>query len=196
MSALSQYRTVEVNRTTGIDEESLGLAAEIYGKAEHGVIIYGEELLARNDPSLVTALLNLAELTGNRVGDSLRVISLKPRANSRGAWELGLARGIKQDKPKGLYLLLADEQVDEELLNRLKGIDFLVVQASYHSPVTSMADVVLPSPIWAEREGKYVAMDRRVLELKRVLQPKEGLPQDEEILMEISKELGRKLSSS
>jgi len=82
------------------------------------------------------------------------------------------------------------------LLNRLKGIDFLVVQASYHSPATSIADVVLPSPIWAEREGKYVTMDGRVLELKRVLQPKEGLPQDEEILMEISKKLGRKLSSS
>jgi len=174
----------------------LELIAEIYGRAECGVIIYGEELLKRHDASLVTAILNLANITGNQVGDKLRVISLKPRANSRGAWELGLARGIKQDKPKGLYLLLADEQVDEELLNRLKGIDFLVVQASYHSPATSIADVVLPSPIWAEREGKYVTMDGRVLELKRVLQPKEGLPQDEEILMEISKKLGRKLSSS
>jgi len=71
-----------------------------------------------------------------------------------------------------------------------------VVQASYHSPATSKADVVLPSPIWAEREGKYVTMDGRVLELKRVLQPKEGLPQDQEVLIEISKKLGRKLSSS
>jgi len=129
------------------------------------------------------------------VGDSLRVISLKPGANSRGAWELGLAGGIKQDKPQGLYLFLADEPVDEELLNRVKGVDFLVVQASYHSPVTSMADVVLPSPIWAEREGKYVAMDGRIGGLKRVLQPREGLPQDEEILVGIAQKSGVKLSS-
>jgi len=197
VSSLSQYKADEVNRATGIDKEKLELAAEIYGRAERGVIIYGEGLLERDDPNLVTAVLNLADLTGNWVGDRLRVISLKTGANSRGAWELGLAvKGIKQDKPKGLYLLLADEPEDEELLNWLEGIDFLVVQASYHSPATSMADVVLPSPIWAEREGKYVAMDGKVLELKQVLQPKEGLLQDQEILIEISKKLGRKLSSS
>jgi len=194
--SLSQYKTDEVNRATGIDKESLELAAEIYGQAKHGVIIYGEGLLERNDPNLVTSVLYLADLTGNWVGDRLRVISLKPGANSRGAWELGLAKGIKQDKPKGLYLLLADEPLGEELLNWLEGIDFLVVQSSYHSPVTSMADVVLPSPIWAEREGKYIAMDGRVLKLKRVLQPKDGLLQDQEILIEISKKLGRKLNSS
>jgi len=194
--SLSQYKTGEVSSATGIDKEKLELAAETYGRAEHGVIIYGEGLLQRNDPSLITTILNLADLTGNWVGDRLRVISLKPGANSRGAWELGLAKGIKQDKPKGLYLLLADEPVDEELLSWLEGIDFLVVQASYHSPATSMADVVLPSPIWAEREGKYVSMDGRVLQLKQVLQPKEGLLQDQEILIEISKKLGHKLSSS
>ncbi|GAH18024.1 unnamed protein product, partial [marine sediment metagenome] len=124
VSSLNQYKTGEVNRTTGIEEESLELAAEIYGQAEQGVIIYGEGLLERDDPNLVTTLFNLANLTGNWVGDRLRVISLKPGANSRGAWELGLTvKGIKQDKPKGLYLLLADEPVDEELLGWLKGIN-------------------------------------------------------------------------
>jgi len=194
VQSVGGYGIGEVVRTTGIEKDSLELIAEIYGQAECGVIIYGEELLKRHDASLVTAILNLANITGNQVGDKLRVISLKPRANSRGAWELGLAKGIKQDKPKALYLLLADELVGEELLSWLRRIDFLVVQASYHSPVTSMADVVLPSPIWAEREGKYVSMDGRVLESKQVLQLKDGLPQDREILIEISKKLGRELS--
>jgi formate dehydrogenase major subunit len=192
--SVSQYRIGEVVRTTGIEEGRLALVAEMYGRAEHGVIIYGEGLLQTNGAGAITAILNLANMTGNQVGDGLRVISLKPRANSRGAWELGLAEGIKQGKPKGLYLLLADEPESEELLARLKGIGFLVVQASYHSPVTAMADVVLPSPIWAEREGKYVTMDGRVLELKQVLQPKDGLPQDHEVLKAISQKLGRKLT--
>ncbi|MBE9501630.1 MAG: molybdopterin-dependent oxidoreductase [Chloroflexi bacterium] len=173
------------------------MAAEMYGQAERGVIIYGEGLVQGNDPTLITSLLNLADLTGNRAGDRLRVISLKPAANSRGGWELGLAAGdIKRDGLKGLYLLLGDEQEDEGLLDWLKGIAFLVVQASYHSPVTAIADVVLPSPIWAEREGKYTSMDGRLLELKRVLQAKDGLLQDQEILIELSKKLGHELSPS
>jgi len=192
--SFNQYGIGEVVRTTGIEAERLGLVAEMYSRAEHGVIIYGEGLLQTNDASAITTILNLANMTKNRVGDRLRVISLKPRANSRGAWELGLAKGIKQDKPKGLYLLLADEPESVELLARLRGIDFLVVQASYHSPVTAIADVVLPSPIWAEREGKYVTMDGRVLELKRVLQPKDGQPQDQEVLKAISRKLGHKLT--
>jgi len=197
IQAPSQYEVDKVVKATGIEKERLELAAEVYGRAERGIIIYGEGLLQRNDPSLVTSLLNLADLSGNRVGDRLRVISLKRRVNSRGAWELGLAvRGIKQDKPKGLYLLLADEEEDGELLSWLEGIDFLVVQASYHSRATSIADVVLPSLIWAERGGKYVVMDGRVLESKRVLQPKEGLLQDQEILMELSKRLGDDLNLS
>ncbi|MCD6110160.1 MAG: molybdopterin-dependent oxidoreductase [Thermoplasmata archaeon] len=191
--SLSQHEVSEVSSATGIVKEKLELAAEIYGRAERGIIIYGEGLLKRDDPNLITSVLYLADLTGNWVGDKLRVISLKPGANSRGAWERGLAvKGIKLDKPKGLYLLLADEPDDEELLSWLNGIDFLVVQASYHSRTTSMADVVLPSPVWAEREGKYTAMDGRILELKKVLQPK--VPQDREILIEISKKLGRRLN--
>ena len=186
-----------MSRATGIEKERLELAAELYAKAKRGVIIYGEELLQRNDPSLVTSLLNLADLTGNWVDDRLRVISLKRNVNSRGAWELGLAvRGIKQNKPRGLYLILADEEEDEELLNWLEGIDTLVVQASYHSRATSIADVVLPSPIWAERQGKCVSMDGRSLEIKPVLQPKEGLPEDHEILIGLSRRLGHDLSQS
>ncbi len=197
VQSLSQYKTGEVNRATGIERESLELAAEMYGQAKRGVIIYGEGLVQRNDPSIVTSLLNLADLTGNQAGGRLRVISLKPAANSRGGWELGLAAGeIKRDGLKGLYLLLGDEQEDEELLDWLKGIDFLVVHASYHSPATAIADVVLPSPIWAEREGKYMSMDGRLLELKRVLQPKDGLLQDQEILIELSKKLGHELRPS
>jgi predicted molibdopterin-dependent oxidoreductase YjgC len=195
--SLSRYQMSEVSRATGIEKESLELAAEMYGKAERGVIIYGEGLMQRNDPSLVTSLLNLADLTGNWAGDRLRVISLKPAANSRGGWELGLAaRDIKPNGLKGLYLLLSDEQEDEKLLNWLKGIDFLVVQASYHSPATAIADVVLPSPIWAEREGKYTSMDGHLLELKRVLQPKDGLLQDQEILIKLSQKLGHELRPS
>ena len=59
-----------------------------------------------------------------------------------------------------------------------------------------MANVILPSPIWAEREGEYMNMDGRLLQLKRVLQPKEGILQDQEILIELARKLGRELIPS
>jgi len=67
VQSLSRNKISEVSKTTGINKESLELAAEIYGQAEHGVIIYGEGLLERNEPSLVTSLLYLADLTENVV---------------------------------------------------------------------------------------------------------------------------------
>jgi predicted molibdopterin-dependent oxidoreductase YjgC len=192
--SLQQCRIDNVSLATGIEREKLELAAGIYGEAKRAFIIYGEELLSTKDTNTVATILNLAAITGNREEDRLRVISLKPGANSRGAWQMGLAKGIKGDKPKALYLLLGDEPESEALLSWLRGFSFLIVQASYYSPAVFMADVVIPSPIWAEREGRYLDMDGRPRELKRVLTPKDGLPQDEEVLIEISEKLGCQLS--
>jgi predicted molibdopterin-dependent oxidoreductase YjgC len=181
-----------------VDAADLEMAAETYGKAKHAVIVYGQGVWHSKNPSLVTSLLTLADLTGNRDGDRLRIISLKPAANSRSAWNMGAAaKDLSQNHVQGLYLLISDEQVDnDEVLGWLRTIDFLVVQASYRSAVTSMADVVLPSPIWAERDGgQYVSLDGHVAKSQRVIEPKKGLLQDQEILRELSKKMGHELSS-
>ena len=60
--------------------------------------------------------------------------------------------------------------------------EFLVVQASYASPLTEAADVVLPSPIWAERGGTYVSLDGKVGHSQRVLEPPAGIKDDTEII--------------
>ncbi len=193
-----RYWTKESVKPAGVSDAELDEAARTYGEAKHAVIIYGEGLLARNDPNLVTLLLNLADLTGNRSGDHLRVISLKPGSNSRGAWDLGVAsNSIPRDKVKGLYLLLSDDQEGERLATWLRGIGFLVVQASYQSAVTSMADVVLPSPTWAERDsGEYINQDGRIHYSQQVIKPREGMLQDRDVLNGLSKELGRGLRRS
>jgi predicted molibdopterin-dependent oxidoreductase YjgC len=198
IQSLSEYSPKRVQSDTDVDAADLEMAAETYGKAKHAVIVYGQGVWHSRNFILVTDLLNLADLSGNRDGDRLRVISLKPAANSRGAWNLGAAaKDLSLNHVPGLYLLISDEQVDnDEVLGWLRTIDFLVVQASYRSAVTSMADVVLPSPIWAERDGgQYVSLDGRVAKSHRVIEPKKGLLQDQEILRELSKKMGHELSS-
>lgn len=196
--SLSEYDITRVQAETGVQAADLDTAAEVLGKARHAVIVYGQGIWHTQNPALVTDLLNLADLTGNRDGDRLRIISLKPAANSRGAWNLGAAaRDLSQSHVQGLYLLVSDEQVDnDEVLGWLRTIDFLVVQASYRSAVTSMADVVFPSPTWAERDGgQYVSLDGRVAKSYRIIEPKPGLLQDQDMLKQLSKKMGRELSS-
>ena len=198
IQSLSEYGTKRVQADTDVGSADLEMAAETYGKAKHAVIIYGQGVWHGRNPILVTDLLNLADLSGNRDGDRLRIVSLKPAANSRGAGNLGAAaKDLSLNHVQGLYLLISDEQVDnDEVLGWLRTIDFLVVQASYRSAVTSMADVVLPSPIWAERDGgQYVSLDGHVAKSQRVIEPKKGLLQDQEMLRELSKKMGHELSS-
>ncbi len=198
IQAMSEYDPNRVQSDTDVDAADLETAAETYAKAGHAVIIYGQGVWHSHNPVLVTSLLNLADLTGNREGDHLRIVSLKPAANSRGAWNLGAAaKDLSLTHVQGLYLLISDEQVDnDEVLGWLRTIDFLVVQASYRSAVTSMADVVLPSPVWAERDGgQYVSLDGHVAKAYRVIEPKKGLLQDQETLRELSKKMGHELIS-
>ena len=196
-TTISKGGTETLAETTGVGPEELQQIVAIYGKSQRAVIVYGNGILEHKDTSVITAILNLAASVGSYVGDKLRVISLKPRANSRGAWETGAAskQRFSLAGMKGVYVLLGDDVMeDEKQLSELKGVDFLVVQTSYYSPLTSMAHVVIPSPIWAEREGTYVSLDGRRQQAQRVLSAKKGLKSDEEILRELSFKLGRKLS--
>jgi predicted molibdopterin-dependent oxidoreductase YjgC len=171
-----------------VSSDDLQTIAREYSQAKKPFIIYGEKLLS-GDVSAVAGLASLATITGNSKG----VLSLKPAANSRGAWEMGLAEGIMA-KPEALYLLLGDDTSDENLLKQIGVPDYLVVQTSYRSPAVEKADVVLPSPIWAERSGNYITLDGRSVKAQIVLKPADGIKQDEEILTIIAKKLGHKIN--
>jgi predicted molibdopterin-dependent oxidoreductase YjgC len=132
----------------------------------------------------------------NESNRKLPLISLKRYANSRGAWELGLAKGITHGRPKGLFLLLGDDSVGDDLPERLQGIQFLAVQATYCSPVTEMANVVIPSPTWAEGEGTFVSLDGRRARASRVLAGPKGMLSDTGLLKRMCERMASILSES
>ncbi|MCJ7655298.1 MAG: molybdopterin-dependent oxidoreductase, partial [Dehalococcoidia bacterium] len=181
----------------GIGTDDFLEAAEILGKAQHNVIVYGEGILQHKNPSLITSLLNLATIAGSSKVGKPRIISLKPKGNSRGAWDMGVAnpsqsimKNLARNRVKALYILLADDYADtSELPNLRKGMEFVVVQSSYLSSATSKATIVLPSPIWAEAGGKYGTLDGVVKSTSRLIKPPDGIKTDSEILREISKHM-------
>jgi NADH dehydrogenase/NADH:ubiquinone oxidoreductase subunit G len=142
---------------------------------------------------MVNNLLNLTYIMKNGEGDHLNLLFLQKNLNSRGAWRQGLAnRDIKTDPTRGLFLLLSDDAVNNEWLDWLKKIKYLVVQASYHSPEVDIANVVLPSPIWAERGGTYLTVDGRAVKANPVLERRYGILPDEETLQRLEKKMNKK----
>ena len=81
----------------------------------------------------------------------------------------------------------------------LKAVDkgaFVVVQASFASPLTEKADVVLPTAIWSERAGSLTNTEGRVQKVNKVVEPRGGAKPDWEILSLLAEKLGRKLGAS
>ena len=70
----------------------------------------------------------------------------------------------------------------------LKKLDFLVVQDIFLTETAKLADVVLPALSWAEKDGTFTNMERRIQRVRKSVQ-REGM-EDWKIVAEISKNMG------
>ena len=196
-ASLKDINVKQGSEQAGIGTDDLFEAAEMLSKAKHSVIIYGEGVLQHENPALIKSLLNLATIASSRNKGQLQVISLKPKGNSRGAWDMGIAnssqsivRNLTGNNVKALYLLLSDDYVDaSQLTNLSKGLEFIIIQSSYLLPARAKANVVLPSPSWAEVGEKYTTLDGLTKSTSRLIKPPVGIKADSEILREISKQM-------
>jgi formate dehydrogenase major subunit len=178
---------------TVISQKKLTEAVKILGKAKRSIIVYGEGVLQRKSADLITALCSLAAACGGKPG----ILSLRSNGNSRAAWDMGIANSslsvtnsLTQGGIRGLYLLLADDYVEAKELSALpEGLDFLIVQTSYLSPLARKANVVLPSPTWTEMSGEYSTLDGTPISVSRLVQPPEGVRTDWETINEIAKRI-------
>ena len=71
-----------------------------------------------------------------------------------------------------------------------KKLDFLLVQDVFPNELTEIADVVLPSMTFADRDGTYTNIERRVQLLRTALGPKGDEDADWRIICQIAKRLG------
>ena len=105
-----------------------------------------------------------------------------------------------QGRLKAMYLIGEDPVTCDANINKTKAaldkLDFLIVQEIFMTPTAMMADLVLPAAAWAEKDGSYTSMERRVQWIDQAVPPvgeaREGLW----IINEIGKRLGLDLSGS
>ena len=67
---------------------------------------------------------------------------------------------------------------------------FIVVSDIYPTPTTDIADVILPSAMWIEREGMYGNSERRTQYFEQMVQPPGEAMSDTWQLIEVAKRMG------
>jgi NADH-quinone oxidoreductase subunit G len=77
-----------------------------------------------------------------------------------------ILKAIESRQIKFLYVIDDDIMLDQDIISSLSKLDFLVVHSTNINVLTTMADVVLPSSTYAERNGTFTNFQGRVQRIR------------------------------
>lgn len=105
--------------------------------------------------------------------------------------EMGLAAG---KTIKALYIMGENPVLSDADINHaekaLASLDFLVVQDIFMTETAKLAHVVLPSACFAEKDGTFTNTERKVLRVRKAVDPPGEAKDDWWITAEIAKRMG------
>jgi len=81
--------------------------------------------------------------------------------------------------------------LDQAVADRLEGLELVIVQDMFPSPVAERADYLLPAAAWAEREGSYVNRADRLQSFRRAIRPPRGVLPEGWLLWQMHQRAGR-----
>jgi formate dehydrogenase major subunit len=163
----------------------IGKAVDIAKNADYPVVVYGAGVTKKAAKAL------------KELGEKAVFVALEPGVNTHAAAAFGLGNGFNPSTAETLYVLLGEQDWDgKKLLDRIGTGAFLVVQASYESPLIERADVVLPMAIWSERAGSLTNTEGRVQKANKAVEPEGEAKPDWEILSLLANKMGKKFSTS
>jgi formate dehydrogenase major subunit len=190
---LAKHAPDAASQKTGVPAETIRQVASLIGSAQNPVFIYGKGITRGDNPTALEALLELARMTGALDDTNSAVIGTKGQANSMTAGVYELDKTFEAKGQQAVYLALGDDHASQRLIERLEGVPFITVQASYVSPVTEIADVVLPVETWAEQEGHFLNLEGRLQEANRGLTPPQEVRSHVDVFQAIAKGMGVRL---
>ena len=189
-------RIDEAVRTTGIALDRLTQTARMLANSITPVILFGKGITAQRDECLVEELYKLAVLVGAVDSERAGLISVKGETNSLTAALLGLDQVFELNGQKAVYAAVGDSFVSKSIVERLSKASYLVVQASYESQLTELADVLLPVTVWSEQEGTYINLDGRIQKAEKVLASPETVRDNLAVLSELAAQMNISLNSN
>jgi NADH dehydrogenase/NADH:ubiquinone oxidoreductase subunit G len=168
-----------------LEMSDIGKAIEIAERAGNPVVVYGAGVTDK----AATALKNLK--------GKASFVAIEPGANTRAAAALGLNNGFKPSAVKVLYVLLGEQNMGaEDISKKVDEKAFVIAQASFVSPLTERADVVLPMAIWSERAGSLTNTEGSVQKVNKAVEPAGEAKPDWEVISLLADKLGKKLGAS
>jgi predicted molibdopterin-dependent oxidoreductase YjgC len=112
----------------------------------------------------------------------------------RGVGALDITAAMNDGKVKALQIIGNHPNMTNgelgDFLEAARGLEFLVVQDTFSSELTELADVVLPSQTFAERKGTYTNLECRVQLLRPALGPKGDGEADWRTICQIAQRMG------
>jgi len=138
-----------------------------------------------------------------------KVTDIAPRERMAGAWgvkelsgQLGLPVTEMMNKAhegelKALYIMGENPMVSDPDLHHagegMKKLEFLVVQDIFMTETARMADVVLPSACFAEKEGTFTNTERKVQRVRKAVDMPGEAREDWDILCDLSTRMGYRM---
>ena len=102
--------------------------------------------------------------------------------------------GIDKDEVKALWVMGENPVVSDpdanHVVKALEKIELLIVQDIFLTPTAKLADVVLPGVSFAEKDGTFANTERRVMRVRKAVEPVGDSSQDWQIIQDISNRFG------
>ena len=179
--------------------------------AKHkSMIFWGLGVTEHNDGSYaVSAIVNLALMTGNIADVGKGLMPLRGQNNVQGACDMGMLPYYNPDyQPSKEIGLMTPEVIDAILDNKvktmfvmgediahihpnlnkiekaLKKLDFIVVNEIFQNKITEFADIVFGVKSAYEKDGIYINAERRVHLSQKVID--RDIPDDWEVIQNIA----------
>ncbi|QEN06614.1 formate dehydrogenase subunit alpha [Oceanispirochaeta crateris] len=117
-----------------------------------------------------------------------------PLAAKTGLTVMEMMNSASEGRVRGMMIMGENPMLSDPNLNHveasLKALDFLVVQDIFMTETSALADVILPAAAFAEKEGSFTNTGRRVLRVRKAVEPPGESRADWQILTEISTRMG------
>ncbi|MFN8516734.1 MAG: NADH-quinone oxidoreductase subunit NuoG [Thermomicrobiales bacterium] len=195
-TGLAPFTVQRAASETGLPAADIDAVGRLIAeKAPHALLFRRDLASGTPDDPYLDALTDLALLLGATGEDGI-FGGLVGEANSQGAIDLNILPSgpggvpvLQAQQLKALYLLGVDPDGRGETANALEEIEFLVVQDMFLTDTARRAHVVLPAVSWAEKDGTFTNLERRVQRLRPAVRPPGEARPDWRVLRDLGKRL-------
>jgi formate dehydrogenase major subunit len=191
---LSKVTIEETCQKTGISIADLNAVADLLLNSHTPFFVYGNDLNDKVTGGTMKALVELAHVAVAD-GAAPALLGVKGQANSLLASLYNLDKPFQVNKDQMVYLAIGEDTLSQKLVKEVEKAAYLVVQASYASPLTAKADVIFPVEIWSEQAGHFINLEGRIQETIKVIQPADGIRSNADVLTGLAEKIGTELNS-